>query len=466
MARIGLPSYLDFANWCQQGIRVAPKFTLPDGVKVAVIPKHPDLNLTDIVGRGGVQWFRANNVADSAKLRWMESKEMFPGFNPGGERPGRQKTPQQWVDVANSMPLFAAEIDEFLEGEANIDTQDSQYTSFKQARKAKYQAGGVSDPEIYLCYGALILYGARGWKVDGVYQGPLGTYYRNLYSSQSAARNTMPGYFNVHEGTSLPNVKYYPEGPATAPEFYEKLHEMEVMMKGLNIANPRCAYVSSQLIESLPDTIPDNRPGWDTHILIYQGRQVGTAGKVTAQAHPDWDWDQQLAMYLIIGLMTGKRVIAWDDTSQYGTDPVTIYQSQPGDFHITYWSSPNGTPPPYGNPGYPPLRLTWYEAIYAACHIYKQFERTAGQNWQYLKFRVGDGPWIEPQADGSDVLFAAANSRGIAKGRFYQGAYDFVYYNPSKPKDRTGYETITVEFSNGQQYTRTCQGRVVNPFAE
>ncbi|RIV21405.1 hypothetical protein DYU11_18540 [Fibrisoma montanum] len=463
MPEIEKPAFLDYSTFLPNAVASGPVFTMPDGRTSATTIQRADVNAGSAAGRGGMHFFRNGEAPLSNRLRWMESKEMFPGVGGPSFPLGYAKSPQEWENRATQEPLYGIEIDEFMEGEWNLETENERYTRFKAKRKQMYADAGIQNPRLFLNYGAFCCAQARNWQRDGITLKPTHDYFLNTLQSQQAARNRMSTYFAVHFGTSWPNVKYYPEGPGTSGEFYMRLYEMTLSMLALGDGG-QCAYVTSDLIESLPGTV--SRPEGATHGLIRQARRVANPpGKVTVTGgHADWDLDQHLASFFIIGLVVGTCNIFWK-VGRYGTNPNTIYgPPHPDEVQISNWSPDQpGTPPPWGDPGFPQLRCTSEDKMAEANFYYWKCSRTAGQKWKYLRFRINDGAWIEPRQDAADVLFRGELKQGICLGRTLGNAADYCYYNPSLPKWRK--EKVTVEIG-GRQFSSIVWGGRLKVFNE
>lgn len=479
MGKATEPTYLDYAQRYAKGIADAPVFSLPDGVKGAVINKRADVNTDGAIGRGGIYFFRDNNiVSQTNRMLWFEGKDLFQIGPPASGYGGERFTVQQWSQKGDELPIGGMEIDEFGEGNVALSPSDERYVTFKQRRKLKYQNAGIANPELFIAYGSFLMTKSELWKDDGNYKGPLFTKYLSRYDSKNAARASAAEYFAIHFGTSLPNIQWYPQDFNTAKWYYMKAHEMETMLNGMGPGG-LCAWVTSGLIESVPGQVV--RPGADTHIDInFAYRTNNPAGTVKATGHPDWDYDLQKATYFVYGCCLGRRFFGWDDTTAYKTDINKINQPGADSFtQITFTPDQQGVATPFvGNrEGYAPIRQNWYDiGIYSATHAYQQCNRTAGGDWKHLRFRVDQtntgnnfGPWYEPKAIaadcrfGPDILYKAATSTGDCRGRVVGQAVDFFYFNPMLGKHK--YELVQVEIG-GVTFTNKLKGGELHVYNE
>ena len=110
---------------------------------------------------------------------------------------------------------------------------------------------------------------------------------------------------------------------------------------------------------------------------------------------------------------TGKNKDIWAPASGIGGPGTYPYRSVSGD----------------GFPYYP----QWtYDFFHWGILLYNQTSAvTEGGESKYAAFRLDGGPWIEPQADGSDVLDAWNDKRGLAKVTKKGSVATVSYLNPS-----------------------------------
>ncbi len=469
MQRINDPSYLNPADLLNRGFRSAPKYTLPDGRHIALFVKPNDLDPNDSVGRGGVDAIRNEGTADANRFVWLESKSIFSGG--GGSYGGLEYTPAQWETRATQIQLFRIEIDEFMEGQRNVPTDSAQYKAFTAKRARMYEAAGRQRVN-FMCYGNFDMPAADNWKIEGVYQGPLNQRFKNAYVSKAQARAypRLSNYFaQGHDNNCWPSIKYYPETPYTQSHYGQFTHAVEVLANAMD-SGSRWGLVSAPLIESLPGTV--SRPGGATHINVNYARRVGSpAGTVTTTPHPQYDFDLAKALVLMT-LDRATDVIGWDVPVAVGVNPNTIHKaSGPEDSYQSYWTPDvAGTPPPYASsgPGYTVERLTWYDMVMAASHLYNQMAATAGVAFSYQPISINGSAVIQPQPvasgcrEGADILYAEDAHRGTLRGRVKNGQISGYYFNPWLGKHQS--ETITTTIGGKSITLPDVQGSVVYAF--
>lgn len=471
MPRINDPTYINPADWLNRGMRVAPKFDLPDGRYVSLFCKPGDINPNDAVRRGGIRYIRNEETANADRFVWHEVKNFFPG-NPGVDYGGLLKSPAEWEAKAASMQLFGIEIDEFLEGGYNIPTESAQYKAFTAKRARMYEAAGRQRVN-FMAYGNFDMPTAFEWKTpDGNYKGPTHNYFRQIYQSQAAARSfdRMANYFaNGHYTNCWPSIKYYPEQANTTGHYYELVFAMEVLAKAMNPGD-RWGFVSAPLIETFGSTVPD-RAGGALHTDIVTARRVsapGPAGLVTVTMHPQYDFDLVKALTLR-ALDCTTDYIGWDVPATVGVNPATIHKNPGGTYQEQWYPDQAGTPAPYAQSGlgYTPERLTYYDMVGAAAHIYNEMRITAGVPFVHTAYTVtkqGQTTDVAKQPGGDDILFHAEARRGELRGRVKNGLVSHRYYNPYLGKHET--ETVSVTFG-GKNFTYpNLQGGVVHAFNE
>lgn len=472
MAKINDPSYLQPASWVSPGLKEAPSFTMLDGRQAMLYNKREDVSSVDVVGRGGVNFVR-NGVSADKTFKWGESKEMASGTTNDGY-PGLTKTAAEWRAFARSLPLYGLFIDQFLEDEWRVPNESDQYYAFVEERWLMHQEANKFNNS-FLTYGAFILPLFRDWKIGGVQKLPTDNAFKKYYGNQALVRSDFAQYYLPIGGRShslhdlvWSSVKDYPQYPYEANDFCGHIWEMEVQKIGGSPGDP-LGYVTTHFLETLPDSV--NTSDGDIHIGIKMSRRLTSpAGLVKTAVHPYRDYDQMKASMFVMGLCIGNRLIYWDTPNQYGANPNTVYKNfGEGDVHTVEWFPDTpGTPMPLpsSGSGYPPERQIGYDALFSACHIYHEMRGTAGEEFAYLPYKIGNGSWIEPEADGSSILSHATAKRWVVMGRRSGNNRSHWAYNPFLSKRRSAAQTITVS-NNGKDYTyQNLQGRVLHPYNE
>lgn len=131
----------------------------------------------------------------------------------------------------------------------------------------------------------------------------------------------------------------------------------------------------------------------------------------------------------------GNLYVVWDTDYKRSDDPRDIHRSEfKGGSDL--WEPDPGAPAefPYAHgpgQGFPATYAQWvYDMTHWGVLLYARTAILAGGRREYAAFRLDDGPWIEPQTDGSDVLHAWREQRGIATVRDNGDALCVWYLNP------------------------------------
>lgn len=94
-----------------------------------------------------------------------------------------------------------------------------------------------------------------------------------------------------------------------------------------------------------------------------------------------------------------------------------------------------------------------YSAPIGAAEIYGELVAAGGERFQFAKFKVGKGDWVEPAPSGNTILAAAEKLIGWCVVSQKDRGYAVYYSNPSAPV--TG-ETVTVDLGSGRTVTFDC----------
>jgi len=130
----------------------------------------------------------------------------------------------------------------------------------------------------------------------------------------------------------------------------------------------------------------------------------------------------------------GDIYVVWDTDYKKSENPADIRRSE-GKGGSDVWEPAAGGPKefPYGSGAGPEFPAAYAQWVYDLTHWgVLQYARTAAVAGErvYAAFRLDGGPWIEPQTDGSDVLYAWDAKRGIASFRSKGAAACVWYVNP------------------------------------
>jgi len=452
---------------------------LPDNRMLHVIPRRNASfvnNVDNIVGKCGVTTVK---YANTAKNRFtFVSPSIWEGITSLG-----QLTESLIEERANTVPLTYFECNDFLETRDdlfNLNKTDNLFT-YVLKRKELHARNNMNHFNIGSDnsngYNLIFWRDTQGGNVS-----PSDQYFRNRYSSKESARNGVPFYQKGWDTTMMVNVRDYIDVPNYDSRFFVTLHNAEINAKAVGrvggIGGKTVNYYTWGNLES----IQSSTYVYSLHSLVTWERELtNPAGKLLVTgAHPQVDYDYLVAASFIIGFcICGSKAI-FDINPYDGSIPNwNTYKPKINndEVEIAEFKPYNDVPYPGSKPSYPNTPERWHDADYHAAFYYSQCGRTEGQPWKYLRYLVGDPlgtNWVEVTDDGSDVLFhAEANDgpfskgpnkrrgRGIAMGRFYAGAADFWYYDPTLPKGKT--ELITVEI-NGDRYTQQMKAGKLNLF--
>ena len=490
MARlnVGDSTWLNFETWNNRGVSNAPRLTLPDNRIFYVFRMRSDVSHPDAIGRAGLTHEGTPDVESyySTSMYFPTAKDVFITTSGINGNTVAQRVADAQV-AASKGPLASLEMEQFGEGEPQS------------------MANG-SEPEIAYYYHRKQRYGNQSWKRFGTYGWPDWTHwygsqgsrpsgnslidaFKPYYASQMAAQAKFGTYFqnswtNTADGKTYrladligANVSFYTKVPFYAEEFYSRLAQMELLKlgQGTNLGPGGCVFFPWYSIEALKDYDPTGQLHND---FWFERKLTNPPGTLYTTEHPQVDFSFALGCNFIIGFCKGDGLVQWDTKEFFGTDPEKpfVEKPSPDSSYKVRWEPTDGTTQlTRSNPytPYPNRPLTWHDAAFVAAEMYAKCNNTAGEKWQYLRFRTDGGSWVNPQSDGSDVLYAAAaNSsawsgvtagarpgRGIVLGRRRNNFFDYCIFDPSLGRHQS--ETYEVEITyNGaaRQFSQVVQG--------
>ncbi|HEY0109731.1 MAG TPA: hypothetical protein VGB67_08900 [Fibrella sp.] len=487
------PDWLNPADyWVNVGEKNAPVMNLPDGKVLGIVQKRNDVTPQSIVGRLGIVGVM-NYTAPPQYMHGFYHAVDFRQYATSDDR--TQWTRDQMRTMASVIPLYPIEGNDFGEGSFSINPGSAQALWFYEKRKEMYEQAGAP----FRVYGHhandMTFQGFNGKWFDnnGGSPRPDSAYFRNAYASVEAARAGIP-YFSLtttfnsvtkrYEDICGVNIKHYAETPDYARAFFGKLYAVQRMGKGMGKVGGLGGGFLVYNDWSKMEGVGNSNTATVGNGLRYRRRIENPAGYAISEVHPQVDFDWQVGMHLICGLMYGSGTSTFDVATQFGENinkMSNLNVPGPGNDNAEYvgWESdvPN-VPAPVESRAYPTEPNRWHDAPIEAAHFYSKFNRTAGEQFRPLAYRFdGSEQWIEPPADGASILehasaFDTVNAdaqgarrgRPAVEGRFKGTALDAVAFDASRGKMYS--EKIFFRGPNGAQYPSVLRGCIPNVHTE
>nr|WP_293841459.1 hypothetical protein [uncultured Arsenicibacter sp.] len=460
------PNYLNkFDIWQHYGITNSPITSLPDGKIMTVVGKRYGVPASQMLARLGTI---AVMVADPEpafheRFLWLPPTTLgLSGKAPSSDPNNRASnlTEADIRRVSDMLPCVRMEGNDFGEGEYFMYESAQQYRWWLQARKDKYANLATNPYQLvrrdFGFHGSMDSYqGGVGehWRdTGGGSVSPIHPRYTSMYDSVQNARNSC-GYWSSGLANLVgTNIKFYPDIPNYAWKYYIKKHAAEVMAKGLGrngglLGEGFFTYSDWGKIEGLGDAI-------EIHVgLEGKRRIISPAGYAITRVHPNVSYNFMVGAAFFIGFVTTDGVTPFDTFDLFGTNPNTMSGLNPNPTNLrdklVLWQPDqlDIAAPALEKGGYPEEPLRWHDAAHQAAQYYSSTYRTGGQPWRYTRYRENGGSWIEPQSNGSDILYhAAANDgpgathssarmgRGDSMYRVEARFVDWAYFDPSRPE--------------------------------
>jgi hypothetical protein len=203
--------------------------------------------------------------------------------------------------------------------------------------------------------------------------------------------------------------------------------------------------------------VADNPVGLAKNLFPFEHNM--TAGKLYQHSHSAISFDTFVSVCLNTFVLTGSQggVYVWEDGVKYSdvdenkVSPDYTGQYKPADI----WKPFNNASAPVGGSGprMPQRPQGIFSAPIVAAEFYGEMVAAGGENFQFKRFKIGNGAWIEPGAGESSILEAAAQLRGWCKVSQNGSGYGIYYTNPRAP--RSG-ETVTVDLGGGKTVSFDC----------
>ncbi len=453
--------------------KFAPKFKLIENKLNASLLKRSDATPDDAIGRAGLTQVEAEHVEGIKDLfdprqgiRYaLPSTHIFDALN---RTEGKTFTRDEVRQLAAGFGPMGVVGDQFGEGNAWFPMEsDQEFWFYERAREI------ASDPKVtwptafFANYGGFGFYITRAWQGDGGVQvSPSHPWFRKYYDEPKLAA-TSCSYFERMFQVSDANVSWYAAGFGYAQDFYQRVHSIQVMKLGqaqkaeqlkaraAKFFPPRTFLFWWNGIEAVGNGEIHNGYHWEHDTL-------NPAGRESYEEHPSVDLNAAIGICLIGGFVVGDGVIGWDNNIQFSPDPNIV-----GRDWAWKASGANANVQRAEHYGYPAHPVSVLSAQLIASQWYQTCARTSGSAWRYRRYRVDNGPWVEPEAGDAvksqaTILLRASeadhNRAGVALARVKGSAVDWVFQNPMWLPDQE--HTISVE-AGGKTWTQRVRGNEV-----
>jgi hypothetical protein len=451
----------------------APKFTLIENKINAGLLKRSDVTADEAIGRGGMTHVSSehvegiNDIFDPRQgIRYNLASTHIFDFT--GKTDGKTLTRDEIRKAATEFGPYGLLGDQFGEGNAWFGMESDQYFWFyERAREVAADPKVTWPTNFYGSYGGFGYYIVRAWHGDdGVQISPLSERFRKFYDAPRLATESC-FYFDRLYPLIDANVSWYAMSFDYAPDFYQRVHSLQVMKLG------QAQKVAANTLRAPKAGPPRTYLFWWNGIEgvgnghIHNGFQWEHAtqnppGITRYEEHPSLDLNAALGLCLIGGFVVGDGVIGWDNNIRFSPDLEAVGRD---------WAwSPSGADTNVKRAerhGYPAHPVSVMSAQFIAAQWYQSCARTIGAPWRYVRYRVDGGAWVEPEPgdeikSGATILLRASEKdrkrKGVALARHKGAALDWVFYNPmALPNEE---HTITVE-AGGKSWTQQVRGNEV-----
>lgn len=453
--------------------KYAPKYLLIENKLNAGLLKRSDVTADEAIGRGGMTHVSAEHVEGIKDtfdprqgIRYnLASTHIFDSL---GKSDGKAFTRDEMRRAAEEFGPYGLFGDQFGEGNAAFQQDtDQEFWFYERAREIAADPR-VTWPTIYYgTYGSFGNYILRGWHGEGGVQiPPSSERFRKFYDDPKLAAQSC-SYFDRMYTLADSNVSWYAMSFDYAGDFYQRVHSLQVMKLG------QAQKVAANTPRAAKAPPPRTYLFWWNGIegvgngYIHNGFQwehqtQAPPGVARYEEHPSLDLNASIGMCLIGGFVIGDGVIGWDNNIRFDPDPNSVGRDQG-------WKGEAGDAKPrraelYGYPAHP---VSVMSAQFIASQWYQSCARTTGAAWRYVRYRVDNGAWVEPEPgdaikSGATILLRASesdhNRAGVALARAKGGAVDWVFQNPMWLPDQE--HTISVE-AGGRMWTQRVRGNEV-----
>jgi|GEM_PF-3504587 len=203
--------------------------------------------------------------------------------------------------------------------------------------------------------------------------------------------------------------------------------------------------------------IADNPTGLGKNLFPFEHNM--TAGKLYQHSHSALSFDTFVSLCLNTFVLAGTNggIYVWEDGLAYSdANPDKVESDYTGQYMpADIWKPFNTAPAPLkaSKPTMPKRPQGIFSAPIVAAEFYGEMIAAGGENFQFKRFKIGNGAWIEPGPSESSILEAAAGFRGWCKVSQNGNGFGLYYTNPRAPR---GGETVTVDLGGGKTVTFDC----------
>lgn len=450
--------------------KYAPKYLLIENKLNAGLLKRSDVKADDAIGRGGMTHVSAEHVEGITNsfdprqgIRYNLASTHI--FDSTGKTEGKAFTRDEIRRVAEEFGPYGLLGDQFGEGNAWFGMEsDQEFWFYERAREIAADPR-VTWPTIFFAgYGSFGFYITRVWHGDGGVQiAPSSERFRKFYDDPSLAARSCSYFDRLYQLTDA-NVSWYAQDFGYAGDFYMRVHSIQVMKLGqaqkVAANTPRAAKAPPPRtylfwwngIESTDNGLIHNGYRWEHETLK-------PPGLASYEEHPSLDLNAAIGMCLIGGFVVGDGVIGWDNNIRFSPDPDAV--GRDWDWKASTADANVRRAEMYGYPAHP---VSVMSAQFIASQWYQSCARTSGVPWRYVRYRVDNGPWVEPEAGGAaksqaTILLRASeadhNRAGVALAREKGTAVDWVFQNPMWLPSQE--HSLTVE-AGGRAWTQRVRG--------
>jgi hypothetical protein len=344
-----------------------------------------------------------------------------------GIEPGHM-TKADFEAAADRWRLFGAQAFEMNEGEVWIPHASEPSVWFIGRLRDRYAAAGRKNEDYVLCPD----YGGYGFNLsDG---DP-----RWRYQVTPEELRRRDGYLQTYHGVANTiNVKHYGTPQDEPRRIMNRIAQFESIKK----AGYRAILFGWNMMEICGTLGYDRGYAWEV--------RLPNGGLILRSSLPITAYEEAVA-HAFISCWYGDGLWIWDGQAVHGHDVTQISPAYYRDKE-TLLNGAQYRPNPTGYEPEPDVALDGY---YVGAYLYSQCRATEGGARRYLPFTVGGKAYgVEP--DGSDVVTAGNEQRGICQVRELDGHLTLMYYNPFAADLSPQPLAVTID---GETYRGTVYGR-------
>ena len=218
--------------------KFAPKFTLIENKLNAGLLKRSDVTADEAIGRGGLTQVSAEHV-EGIKDRFDPRQAIRYNlasthvFDFTGKTDGKTLTRAEIRKVAEEFGPYGLLGDQFGEGNAAFGMEsDQEFWFYERAREIAADPRVTWPTTFFGTYGSFGYYIVRAWHGDGGVQiPPSSERFRKFYDDPAQAIQSCEYFKRMYSLTDA-NVSWYAMSFDYAPDFYQRVHSIQVMKLG------------------------------------------------------------------------------------------------------------------------------------------------------------------------------------------------------------------------------------------